>query len=110
MIDIRTSSSRGSLPDAGMDRDVDGLLAFHRRIRNEYPHVSHRKNIHVQLGRRVEVKPGQRSEGFFFSSVDGRQVVQARLDGFAFSRLKPYKDWDHLRAEAKRLWRDYVDV
>jgi uncharacterized protein (TIGR04255 family) len=43
-----------------------------------------------------------------FASTDGRQVVQARLDGFTFSRLKPYDKWESLRDEARELWLQYV--
>jgi len=37
-------------------------------------------------------------------------VVQVRLDGFTFSRLHPYEDFEHLRDEARRLWNIYREV
>ena len=49
-------------------------------------------------------------DGYLFTSVDGRQVVQARLDGFTFSRLKPYDKWESLRDEARELWQHYVQI
>ena len=49
-------------------------------------------------------------DGYLFTSVDGRQVVQARLDGFTFSRLKPYDKWTTLRDEAQELWQHYVRI
>lgn len=49
-------------------------------------------------------------DGYLFTSVDGRQVVQARLDGFTFSRLKPYDKWEALRDEARELWQHYVQI
>jgi uncharacterized protein (TIGR04255 family) len=48
--------------------------------------------------------------GYFFWSADKRQAVQARLDGFSFSRLRPYESWNALHAEAQRLWELYVQV
>jgi len=48
--------------------------------------------------------------GYFFKSHDGKNVVQFRLDGFTFSRLKPYTNWQDVLAEAKRLWKYYVDA
>lgn len=48
--------------------------------------------------------------GFAFISGDGRQVFQARFDGFTFSRLRPYVNWPQLRDEAKRLWTIYREV
>jgi uncharacterized protein (TIGR04255 family) len=37
-------------------------------------------------------------------------VLQVRLDGFTFSRLRPYEDFEHLRAEARRLWDIYREL
>lgn len=45
--------------------------------------------------------------GVAFTSGDGKQVVQARNDCFAFSRLNPYIGWNLFKAEAKRLWGIY---
>jgi len=45
--------------------------------------------------------------GFLMRSADGRQVVQGRLDGFTFSRMRPYQSWDALREDARRLWTTY---
>jgi len=36
--------------------------------------------------------------------------VQDRLDGFSFSRLEPYEDFDKLKSEARRLWNIYREV
>ena len=36
--------------------------------------------------------------------------MQARLDGFTFSRLHPYVKWEELRDEAYRLWQLYKDM
>ncbi|WP_437676674.1 TIGR04255 family protein [Sorangium sp. So ce131] len=48
--------------------------------------------------------------GYQFWSADKLYVVQARLDGFACSRLKPYQDWVRLRDEAKVRWSQYVQI
>lgn len=44
-------------------------------------------------------------DGFLLSSSDKLRIVQARLDGFTFSRLAPYETWERLRDEAKSAWR-----
>ncbi len=41
---------------------------------------------------------------------DKLQIVQARLDGFTFSRLTPYETWERLRDEARRLWAVYAQL
>jgi uncharacterized protein (TIGR04255 family) len=45
--------------------------------------------------------------GYAFTSADDRQVLQARLDGLAFSRLTPYETWNELRNQAKNWWAVY---
>ncbi|WP_437984264.1 TIGR04255 family protein [Sorangium sp. So ce117] len=48
--------------------------------------------------------------GYQFWSTDKLYVVQARLDGFTCSRLKPYEDWGRLRDESKVRWSQYVQI
>lgn len=45
--------------------------------------------------------------GYRFQSADGKYVMQARLDGFTFSRLAPYDRWEPFIAEAQTLWNRY---
>ena len=42
--------------------------------------------------------------GYICKSEDGKDVVQFRIDGFTFSRLYPYSEWETVLSEAKRLW------
>jgi uncharacterized protein (TIGR04255 family) len=47
------------------------------------------------------------ADGMAYASDDGKHVVQARLDGFSFSRLAPYDRWETFIAEARRTWDAY---
>ncbi len=47
--------------------------------------------------------------GVAYISKDGKQIFQARINGFTFSRLKPYTSWESIRVEAQRLWGLYRD-
>jgi uncharacterized protein (TIGR04255 family) len=62
--------------------------------------------------RRAEADVPSRSvsaaEGFVFVSSDGKQIIQARVDGFSFSRLAPYDRWETFIHEARRTWQLYV--
>ncbi len=42
--------------------------------------------------------------GYICKSEDGKDIVQLRIDGFTFSRLNPYSEWETVLLEAKRLW------
>jgi len=83
-------------------------------IANEYPE---KKKRHKWEGK-LEFKKGQRPfseiaetvDGYVFSSADKKQILQTRLDGFTFSRLKPYETWARFRDEALRLWRKYSEI
>ena len=46
--------------------------------------------------------------GFRYISNDEKYVAQFRRDGFTFSRLAPYTDWNQVFAEASRLYRIYI--
>ncbi len=104
LIDIQVS-----LPEA---TGVTVLQDLHARIREGYPEVKTRhrweSKIEVRPGESPDVSPGETGvDGFMFTSKDRLQVVQFRLDGFTFSRLRPYQDWEMLRDEAKKLWQVY---
>lgn len=43
-------------------------------------------------------------------SADGRQIFQARPDGFSHNQLAPYKDWASFSLESRRLWNIYRDA
>ena len=34
-----------------------------------------------------------------YKTLDGKQILQMRMDGFTFSRLQPYINWENLRSE-----------
>jgi len=49
-------------------------------------------------------------DGYLFRSSDGRQIVQARLNGLTFNRLRPYKSWALFRDEARKHWELFADL
>src|SRR5208337_4924953 len=81
-------------------------------IRVEYPDKKTRRMWEGTFEMKNEKDPLQRTQfqvdGYVFTSADGRQVVQYRLDGFTFSRLRPYTRWEEVFAEAQRLWGIYM--
>ena len=49
-------------------------------------------------------------QGFIYRSATQRSAHQARRDGYTFSRLAPYADWQSLEAGALAGWADYQAV
>jgi uncharacterized protein (TIGR04255 family) len=70
----------------------------------------HRAFGRMQIGPQVSAAASRQHIGYLFRSGDGKQIYQARLDGFTMSRLAPYENWNALRDEARRLWDIYRTV
>ena len=104
LIDIRVQ-----LPDTVTLENLEALADL---IQSDYPKKKARRKWQGEVQFKEDSAPVATSkdlgvDGYFFTSADDKQVVQFRLDGFTFSRLRPYQQWSHLRDEAKRLWEVY---
>ena len=62
------------------------------------------------LGPQAVANTSTQHVGFLFRSIDGKQIHQARMNGFTMSRLAPYPRWEDFRPEARRLWDIYRSV
>jgi uncharacterized protein (TIGR04255 family) len=102
---------RASLPPS---IDLPRLAVFQDAIRDRYPERIERMQgtlaLQMKDGALEEVSKSTSTNGYLFKTADGRQIVQARLDGFTFHRLKPYDRWETLRDEAKAHWRHYMEI
>lgn len=90
-------------------QNLTDLKDIHKLVRNEYPREELRSITEgqFQIAKEPTATVTSRPLGYAFHSTDGRQVMQARTNGFTFSRLEPYDRWKHLRDEARRLWQIY---
>ncbi len=107
LLDIRAAVPKGVT--------LDTLAAFQNSLESRYPNRKERRAWEdmVQLGPAGAVEMRQKAtgpDGFIFTSADGRQLVQARLDGFTFNRLRPYVSWEALRDEAREHWERYRTI
>ena len=94
------------------DLEISAIRKFRESVKEDYPKEQGQRALHISLSLGQSLKTTQTDEplGFKYESADGLQVVQARLDGFTFSRLKDYETWDRLRDEAYRLWQMYEEI
>jgi len=94
------------------DTELAKLGSIHELIVDQYPKRKERRRREFSFEFKEGEPPRQTAtdiaDGYFYISSDDKQVVQARLDGFTFSRLKPYEKWESMRDEARRLWQLYV--
>jgi len=93
--------------------EVKTLVSIKEMLGDSYPQMEERREFEAGVrikDKRVEHMIEEKGlQGYFFKSPDGKNVAQFRKDGFTFSRLKPYTNWQDVLAEAKNLWRLYVD-
>lgn len=91
------------------------LHPLRARLEEGYPDVEEQQIIEQM----VKQEPGQATEfstrvseihGHRLRSKDGKNVAQLRRDGFTFSRLNPYTNWDEVFDEAWRLWIMYAET
>jgi uncharacterized protein (TIGR04255 family) len=95
--------------DLPPDVTLEALAAIRVGEETAYPRTGRRGHVQWKVSLAPEIEPTSTDpgRGHVFSSEDTRQVFQARLDGFSFSRLTPYDRWDSFRDEARRLWARY---
>ena len=89
---------------------LETLASIQSAREEDYPTRQNRIAVEGQFTTDLNAPPATASRthiGYSFTSVDKRQVVQARLDGFTFSRLAPYENWESFRDEARQWWDIY---
>ncbi len=105
LVDIRIAGAR---PE---DQALETLAAS---LKNIYPHVEPRKQFQAtfrsQGGRMVTNAKDKGLQGFFLHSQDRTKVVQIRVDGFTFNKLKPYTTAEELIDEALGVWEQYREA
>ena len=101
-----------AVPTPGVDLEI--LKDFHRGLESRFPLRQEHFGV-PQIQVKIEGGPPKISsstgiDGFLFRSSDNQRVVQARLNGFAFNRLRPYDRWEKFSAEALELWEKYRTI
>ena len=105
LIDLRVE-----LPE---DLKADQFFVLKDRLAGRYPQSEELRQLEVLLFRRGQPAPATPEDtrrGLLLRSNDKVDIAQFRVDGFTFSRLKPYTSWDKIRDEARQLWDMYVEV
>jgi uncharacterized protein (TIGR04255 family) len=88
------------------------LNALAMRVKDEYP-VSQplwKQSFTLTVGTGPVDTPAPALQGYRCTSKDEKQIVQFRVDGFTFSRLRPYTRWEVLYPQVQKLWALYRDA
>lgn len=102
------------LPD---NINLETLEKFHDYddIRERFPVKQERKTFTGKVefspeGNISSLPPSGGTDGYLFRSHSEKKIVQARLDGYTFNKLKPYENWNTLKSEARKLWDAYRQI
>jgi len=86
------------------------LSSLEQEFSDEFPV----RKKQFQLQAEIKLDAGQfsgrgdrRERGLLLKSADESEVVQFRVDGFTYSRLRPYTSWEEIFPKAWRLWEAY---
>lgn len=95
--------------------DIKKLEVFHDRISGRFPEkkIKGAFEVKVQLspeGTPQSLPASGGPQGYLFRSPNENKIVQARLDGFTFNKLKPYENWEIFRSEAYKFWNMYLQL
>ncbi|MGI8554548.1 MAG: TIGR04255 family protein [Dehalococcoidia bacterium] len=104
VIDLRVELPEGT--------HVEDLRGLHARLSDTYgaPQEMYENVATIEFrpgGSAPLARTAHARRGFRFDRADARRVMQARLDGFSYSAIAPYEEWETFRGEAKNLWELY---
>lgn len=87
------------------DERLTELEEFEKYVVDTYPEKKtlNRGNIKITTGTKPVIVQNESIIGYRFISVDKLQIIQARLNGFSLSRLKPYNSWEEFINETKKI-------
>ncbi|BAC92210.1 glr4269 [Gloeobacter violaceus PCC 7421] len=86
---------------------MGSIFEIRKYIADSYPIKDDMFRDNVTLSREP-IKAEREHIGYRFASSDNKQILQAQVSSFTFSRLEPYISWENLRDEAHRLWGIYL--
>jgi uncharacterized protein (TIGR04255 family) len=101
VIDLRVTRSE--------EFTIEDLARIRDAVADRYPRQEgvYARQVNISVGEPGQIETLHQQIGFRFSDQSGRQILQARMDGFAFSVLAPYDRWETFRDEARHLWGVY---
>lgn len=106
LLDIRVNLDPGF--------DVKKLEELQKHIHEDFSV----KQVNTKLEASFVHKPGESlvttakntPNGYIFKTSDSKKIVQARMDGFTFNRLRPYDSWSSFEKEGEKLWNSYLAI
>lgn len=96
------------------DLSITDLAKATDRLSERFPKVGridqNRLDFKLDAGKAPVTNIDHTHHGYRFTSSDGRQIVQFKLDGFTFNWLEPYTTWEELSQQARSAWDIYEEL
>lgn len=109
VIDIRARPSV-KLEEAALKRQLETKLGNYQFL-DSLQHFEIRHEVSLQGDKpAAPIISEQGWKGLRFQSADKKNIAQFNRDGFIFSRLEPYQNWQQLHSEARSLWQKYIEI
>ena len=106
VFDFRVKLPSSISPDVFLNLNRDALSSYPL----VEPHRSITSGFRLFEGKPIVEKTQDRKDGYVYKTSDEKNIAQFRENGFTFSRLNPYTDWNTVKDEAKKLWDIYCSV
>ncbi len=97
------------------DLTIENIESFYEKVKDEFPDKKERKHFQAKIDFSSDElfsneQISGKIDGYLFKSSLEKKVVQSRMDGFTFNKLKPYNDWNRFSSEARKLWNIYYEM
>jgi uncharacterized protein (TIGR04255 family) len=104
IIDIRVELATGTA--------ASSLDPIHEQVKDRFPTREDLIMFEQQLSFNIDSgKDAKRTQlGYICRSADTKNVFQSRINGFTFSRIFPYENWESLRSRARQVWDVYKET
>jgi len=101
VIDIRARSEK--------DWNLEPIKDILKKELSDYPKIEEQRILMAEFMAGAKQTPQATTKdlglnGYVFRADDNLQIAQFQKNGFIFSRLNPYINWEAFVEEARRLW------
>ena len=94
---------------------VENLMNLYDNIKDRFSEKEEQHFFKSEFKLPKKGDPGEPQQtygtlGYLFRSPEEKKVVQSRIDGFSFNKLKPYESWELFQTEGQKFWDLYTQI
>lgn len=100
----------------GIDPEFESkrLEEFYQAVKSNFPikqvQTQFQTEFKVKKDKNPVVNTVKKINGLILKAIDNSRILQSKLDGYTFNKLKPYNGWDKFSGEAFPLWEEYKNI